>query len=489
MAALAADEMMRPFGPSVPIEVVNDPVKGRCLVARAAFAVGDTLFTERAFVYGKDDDDVDGDGLPPKVVQLLAQVYSSTVLKDMDEILDELIHLDSVQSMDTARNFLQLVAITELRRRGRLDGTHYGATDLQLLDRLTGHDVASCVDDVRQFRASLPSVLPKALDDETCGRLLAILNTNQLELEMLGGAGLFLRTAICEHSCDPNCSFWTDGIILSMVAIRDINPGDPLSIDYLNLFYRSIPERIESLSASYGFTCVCSMCTGVDRCRAFVCSACKQGLVFPVGPCDGDGNGGSFTACSVCRAPTTAAHRDRCLEREAALLDELARPETVEQMEALLAREADVVHNTHHLFFWLWNDLAMALTSDCNRQGSSSASTNTRSGKGKGLADNIYLPALDAMRRTVALLENMLPTVHHEKIIFFDRQGQLEVSAGLISQARESFRKSYIASKAACGEFASCTAKLKALVDNTPRTVAELRAHYARDTHRMEVDS
>ena len=486
MSALAASDS-RPFGPSIPLEVVHDAKKGRCLIARVPFSVGDTLFTERAFVYASDaDDDADAD-VPPRVTQLLTQVYSKAAMADLGGVYDELIHLDTVQSLDTARCFLELVAIAELRRMGRLDANYGSATDLYLLDQLTGHNVSECTDDVRQFRASVPNVLPKGLTDAECGRLLAVLNTNQLELESLGGSGLFIKTAICEHSCDPNASFWTDGSTLAMVAIRDIAAGDRLSIDYLNNFYRPTPERVESLSASYGFQCCCSLCVGADRCRAFVCAECKQGLVYPVGDGGGGGGGGgvTFTACSTCRAPTTAAHRDRCLEREAILQDELVRPESIAEMEALLAREATVVHGTHHLFFWLWNDLAMALTSHCNNQQGSIR------GKGRGgisAAADMYLPALDAMRRTVALLENMLPAVHHEKVIFHDRQGQLEVSAGLVSAAKESFRKAYDASKAACGEFASCTLNIKSLVDQTPRNIAELRAHYTRKTAHMEVD-
>ena len=58
-----------------------------------------------------------------------------------------------------------------------------------------------------------------------------------MELEDYGGSGLFVGTAILEHSCDFNCSYTTSDNKLFLTATRAIRPGARLSIDYGNYFY------------------------------------------------------------------------------------------------------------------------------------------------------------------------------------------------------------------------------------------------------------
>jgi hypothetical protein len=78
------------------------------------------------------------------------------------------------------------------------------------------------------------------------GRLLGILNNNQMELERYGGTGLFLNGCLCEHSCLPNCSYSTEFIPESgihqftLIAICEISPGTvfhslSLSLSHLSL--------------------------------------------------------------------------------------------------------------------------------------------------------------------------------------------------------------------------------------------------------------
>jgi hypothetical protein len=188
---------------------------------------------------------------------------------------------------------LQLLALTILRQNNEIRSLSdfAGVADesqltlkLHLLDLLTAANISSCVADVKQFRKSFPKAIPKTISHEVAGRLLGILNTNQLELEEYGGSGLFVATAIAEHSCDPNSSFTTSGNKLYLAAIRDISPGGNVSIDYGNNFYSPTAERISSLRESYGFTCSCSVCVGPDRKRGFICPTCgDKGLFFPLG--------------------------------------------------------------------------------------------------------------------------------------------------------------------------------------------------------------
>ena len=455
------------------LTVVQDPSMGRCLVATGHYSIGDVLYKEDAFLYAPFNE---GARLPPLMIKQFLSVFPKAVLTELDDHLEELCHLDTVQSLDTARCFLQLVAIMELRRQDKI-AEYYSANDLWYLDQLTGHNVRGCTEDIRQFRISYPNVLPKGNTDADYGRLLAILNTNQLELEEYGGSGLFLGTPIFQHDCSPNCSFSTDQHSLWMTAIRDIMPGDRVSIDYKNEFYRPTTERIDSLSESYGFVCRCSQCCGPDRTRAFVCDKCKKGNVFPIGACDSIEHNDSFTACPSCGTLTSFAFRQRCLDREDVLRDE--KPQSLEEMEALLIRESGIVRETHFLFFWLWDDLTMNLVAKVNQPSKSSASGKSTTRPTTATSD--CRMALSAMKRTIDLLDNMLPQVHHEKVIYYDRQAQLEVVGEMITQAKESYRRAYIMSKMASGEFYPGTIRIKQLVDNTPRNKTELQINYAKD--------
>jgi SET and MYND domain-containing protein len=92
-------------------------------------------------------------------------------------------------------------------------------------------------------------VFPSNLDDETAAQLLAILNTNSLELDgqMTSGSGLFVLTRMFESSCLPNCSYATHGDELLVTAIKPIARGEALTLDFGDNFYRPLQERQEDI--------------------------------------------------------------------------------------------------------------------------------------------------------------------------------------------------------------------------------------------------
>lgn len=56
-----------------------------------------------------------------------------------------------------------------------------------LLDALGAANIKECVADIKSFRKEYPKVIPKSFTNERAARLLGLLNTNQIELEELGG--------------------------------------------------------------------------------------------------------------------------------------------------------------------------------------------------------------------------------------------------------------------------------------------------------------
>jgi hypothetical protein len=85
------------------------------------------------------------------------------------------------------------------------------------------------------------------------------------------------------------------------------------------------------------------------------------------------------------------------------------------------------------------------------------------------------------MNETVRLLQIMLPPVHHEKIIYYDRLGQLAVAAGELEFANKTFKDAYEMSCLACGVQTPCTLQIFKLVNNPPKNVDELVLHYCQN--------
>lgn len=122
-------------------------------------------------------------------------------MKNIDELLDELSRLESVQSLDTAKNLLHLIALSVLRSKNEIAAIsdfadiandHEIPLKMHYLDCLTAANLEKCISDVALFRKAYPKVIPKSVSNEDAGRMLGVLNTNQLELEELGGSGLFV---------------------------------------------------------------------------------------------------------------------------------------------------------------------------------------------------------------------------------------------------------------------------------------------------------
>lgn len=176
----------------------TQPELGRCFVSQRFYKTGEVLFTEKALVWASFAEE---ERLEKTVRKLYEKAFSKASLNDIDHLLDELTRLESVQSLDTAKNLLQLVALTVLRQHNEIAaisdfaevaGDEEISLKMHYLDSLTAANIELCIADIVSFRKAYPKVIPKSVSNENAGRLLGVLNTNQLELEQLGGSGLFV---------------------------------------------------------------------------------------------------------------------------------------------------------------------------------------------------------------------------------------------------------------------------------------------------------
>ena len=268
-----------------------------------------------------------------------------------------------------------------------------------------------------------------------------------------------------------------------MTAIRDIAEGERISIDYGNNFYHPTADRVESLQESYGFTCVCPTCQGPDRKRAFVCRSCYNGIVCPIGMGSNIESDSSFSSCNSCGSAPDRAYRQLCLSKEEQYKNDT--PITLGQIKGICSVER-ILHENHYLLFWACDDIAMLLASKARRESSFTPTAGKLGGDDLIQSRQCYRDALTAMSEAVRLLEVMLPPVHHEKVVYYDRLGQLAIAAGELSFADTNFKKAYEMSCLASGEETPCTLEIKKLVSHPPQSLEELVAHYGKNNRSLD---
>jgi len=78
------------------------------------------------------------------------------------------------------------------------------------------------------------------------------------------GSGLYELQSMINHSCRPNAEikFQTNNNVLTLVALRDIKPGEEIFISYLDEceLARSRHSRQKLLKENYLFACQCELC-------------------------------------------------------------------------------------------------------------------------------------------------------------------------------------------------------------------------------------
>jgi hypothetical protein len=466
--------------------IVLDPSMGRCLVASVDLQPGEVIFSERAFIFATYD------GRNPFEAELIHHSFPRIIVDRLPDILDDLSNLPRVQSQDTAKNFILLLALMKLRwLSSQADNGNHSAVlmkyfhhmglstseqvheSFSLFDQLSGANMVECIADIRSIKQDYPKLIPtEIMSLEQAAKLLAIVTTNQLELEEVGGSGLFVYTAILQHDCAANCSYSSEGAQIFMTAIRPIEAGTRLSIDYLNGFYTPTSERIESLQETYGFRCVCSLCVGPDRKRAYRCQHCASGLFYAIGSyaITDAAPEPTCTTCQQCHTLATPAHLQRCVEREQQVL--LTAPTALDQYEQSCAE--GLLHPTHYAYFAALDELYLRLSGE----GRSCFFETFGAGIGNDKALGCFAEALKVLRVCISLLEQMLPQIHHEKVVYLDRLGQLAVAIGDAALAKEAYNGAYQQSILSCGLDVPATLAVKALATQPPANMSELLEHY-----------
>ena len=159
-------------------QIVQDATKGRCLITTVPILCGTVIFHEEALIYASYKDEGSKKHLN---AELLKEAFGKKNYKMIEDVHEELSQLEKFDSLDTARNFLQLVAIFQ-QKDSLVSSGKVSMQQMALLSQLTANQLTECVADIRRFRQVYSKFLPKSLTDAQAGMVLGIINTNQLEL-------------------------------------------------------------------------------------------------------------------------------------------------------------------------------------------------------------------------------------------------------------------------------------------------------------------
>lgn len=79
------------------------------------------------------------------------------------------------------------------------------------------------------------------------------------------GTGLYSPTNLFNHSCRPNCVAVFRGRTQFLVPVRDIEPGEELTISYTDQGVQDVSTRKLVLNQEYYFVCICKRCAEEEK--------------------------------------------------------------------------------------------------------------------------------------------------------------------------------------------------------------------------------
>lgn len=159
------------------------------------------------------------------------------------------------------------------------------------------------------------------------------------------GHGLFETACRMNHSCKPNCVWFTtqDGTSKEVRAIATIREGEELTVDYNGNALEATPARREDIFQTKGFVCRCDRCASVrDDTRQFRCihQQC-QGVHFLSQPTYEEAP--VLLNCTCCGESATQEYLHKVLKEEIALVHEINDINAIADTMGL-ARVSDRIH-------------------------------------------------------------------------------------------------------------------------------------------------
>ena len=130
------------------------------------------------------------------------------------------------------------------------------------------------------------SAAARGFDADTLARAAVIFSLNAHGVSHPHDASkevsaLFEVSSKFSHSCDPNSEYsldeeGQDEPELTHTTLREVAPGEVLTVSYMPLSRWSTTVRRHLLARGKFFSCNCALCTAPDRLAALPCPACVR---------------------------------------------------------------------------------------------------------------------------------------------------------------------------------------------------------------------
>jgi len=183
--------------------------------------------------------------------------------------------------------------------------------------------------------------------DETIQTIQGIMDTNKKEIRLSYAdiEALYPVACLIEHSCQPNVKLnYSKHFQLSIIAGRDIEEGEHLSIMYTHALWGTIARR-DHLNITKKFWCCCNRCSDNSEFGTNFSTIYDDGHpMLPIDPLDAD----SEWVCEKTGKKKTAYEVKVMLSEIGKELEDIQLNGSIDDIEQFIESKAKVLHPNHY---------------------------------------------------------------------------------------------------------------------------------------------
>lgn len=393
-------------------------------------------------------------------------LFNESQILKLQGLINSVADIDFVQDIDKAEIMVLALAILTIDKANRVAQEQFSKQIDFLthsLPNYSRHKIKEAQEAIHDFLKHIKDLnfignSFNTTDSVLISTLTNFISSVQVNCHSIGqidGLAFFPTACRFEHSCTPNCNFSTvwdascSSPIITITAIKQIMPGESLSVDYIESFYTPKAERKAILLEEYGFICKCSRCldSSADNCRVFACQSCshEKSIVCP-----------PQWTCSTCHIVCTQEQIKDFLAAEQSL-----QSGTLQNLDQLISVVQDKKLRIQH--FLCYETLK-----------------NLAAEEVETLEESQCTEIILLYEMLLSCLDFVCPDLKYPKLLVYDTLGQVHVILDQQKEAIACFKKALHLSMACIGPESTCleTRRIKQLVRNPPKTIEDLYTSY-----------
>lgn len=326
------------------IELREDPIKGRYLVAKKPVKCGEVFLSEFPLFTGYPDAGQSKRACVQEFAELASKMLEEGTETDLETE-------DCLHPCSPLVDCLSCILLVKRQALYAEDKSTMARAKLRLrqfaaLAKSSVHDPMPDDQAEELLQVFLPELRDLTDKDELLDMIHTISSNRFCGLEQQ--LDLMFAGSMFEHSCVPNCfaGNWNRSSKMPRLyrASEDIQVGDVLSISYLQMPDSYLPTSgRQALLSAWGFKCTCPRCTSLpELTRAFVCPSCSSSELCPPNAVS------KSLHCHNCGKDADSEYATRCFELEE-VLDKLRAGEAVSIPNG--GKSNDIIGSFHHASF------------------------------------------------------------------------------------------------------------------------------------------